>query len=170
MFLGECDYGLLLANQVRAVEKSREIWRTKAEQSQKSVIELKKQLKKVATEQPAPVDAPNLSLAKLPDHEYSIAAIFKAVKLFLVGVVSFHACSRVIGLFQENLPEFHRVPTNNTVQPWVLRIGLSEHAELPRIDAAAPIPPSSGKLLVLKDYSHASSPWSRNQGRKGRGS
>jgi hypothetical protein len=61
---------------------------------------------------------------KLPDHEYSFAAIFTAVQLYITGSISFHACSRVIASLQDRLPEFSRVPTNNTIQSWVLRLGL----------------------------------------------
>jgi len=61
---------------------------------------------------------------KLPNHEYSLSAIFEAIRLYVVGAVSFHACSRVIACFQDQLPQFSSVPTNNTIQSWVLRLGL----------------------------------------------
>lgn len=61
---------------------------------------------------------------KLPDHEYSIAAIFTAIQLYITGAVSFHACSRIIACLQDQLPEFSRVPSNNSIQSWVLRLGL----------------------------------------------
>jgi hypothetical protein len=63
-------------------------------------------------------------LARLPDHEYSIAAITTAVSIYLKGAVSFHACSRIIACLQSQLVEFPRVPSNNSIQSWVLRIGL----------------------------------------------
>jgi len=62
--------------------------------------------------------------AKLPNHEYSIGSIFTAIQLYITGGVSFHACSRIIACFQDRLPEFSRVPTNNSIQSWVLRLGL----------------------------------------------
>ena len=40
------DKAILLANQVRAVEKSREQWRMKAEEAQRHVIEMEALLKK----------------------------------------------------------------------------------------------------------------------------
>ena len=58
------------------------------------------------------------------DHEYSIGCIFAAIKLYVTGGVSFHACSRIIACFRDRLPEFSRVPTNNSIQSWVLRLGL----------------------------------------------
>ncbi len=61
---------------------------------------------------------------KLLNHEYSIAAIFKAIQLYLNCAVSFHACSRIIACLQDHLPEFQRVPSNNSIQSWVLRLGL----------------------------------------------
>lgn len=61
---------------------------------------------------------------KLPNHEYSLEAIFVAVQLYITGAVSFHACSRIIACLQAQLPQFSRVPTNNTIQSWVLRLGL----------------------------------------------
>lgn len=66
---------------------------------------------------------PAVSL-RLPDHEYSVPEIFTAVQLYVKGNISFHACSRVIACLQDQLTEFTRVPSNNTVQSWVLRLGL----------------------------------------------
>lgn len=63
-------------------------------------------------------------LARLPNHEYSIKAIFQAVQLYLVGTISFHACSRVIKILIPELSAFEKVPSNNTIQSWVLRLGL----------------------------------------------
>ena len=82
-----------------------------------------KNLKKVTP------DSRQLSLSlnaspKLPNHEYSIAAIFTAIQLYITGGVSFHACSRIIACFHDRLTEFSRVPTNNSIQSWVLRLGL----------------------------------------------
>ena len=63
---------------------------------------------------------------RLPNHQYSIAAILQAVRIYTVGVISFHACCRVIALLKPELSAFNIVPTNNTIQSWVLRIGLYE--------------------------------------------
>ncbi len=68
--------------------------------------------------------ATQLSEVRLPDHQYSIAAIHLAVQIYTVGVISFHACCRVIALLKSELSAFSMVPTNNTIQSWVLRIGL----------------------------------------------
>ena len=50
----------------------------------------------------------------------------QAVRIYTVGVISFHACCRVIALLKPELSAFNFVPTNNTIQSWVLRIGLYE--------------------------------------------
>lgn len=125
------DEGILLANKVRSVEKSREHWKgiaqsakQQAKQAKAELHEFREELKKKATpdSQQLPLSQP-VSL-KLRDHEYSIAAIFRAVQLYVTCAVSFHACSRIIACLQDHLPEFPRVPTNNSIQSWVLRLGL----------------------------------------------
>lgn len=63
-------------------------------------------------------------MARLPHHEYSIKAICQAVRLYLVGAISFHASSRVIEILLPELSAFDKVPSNNTIQSWVLRMGL----------------------------------------------
>ena len=45
-YLAKRDQAILLANQVRAVEKSRQQWRTIAQEARQEVKELKQQLKK----------------------------------------------------------------------------------------------------------------------------
>ena len=45
-YLARRDQAILLANQVRAVEKSRQQWRTIAQEARQEVKELKQQLKK----------------------------------------------------------------------------------------------------------------------------
>jgi hypothetical protein len=61
---------------------------------------------------------------RLANHEYSVAAIFKAVVLYCNGAVSFHACSKVIACLKTELSDFHAIPAPNTIQSWLLRIGL----------------------------------------------
>lgn len=53
-----------------------------------------------------------------------MAAICTAVRLYVTGGISFHACTRVITCLKSNFPEFTKTPTNNTIQSWVLRLGL----------------------------------------------
>jgi hypothetical protein len=46
------------------------------------------------------------------------------VQLYVIGAISFHASSRVIEILLPELSAFDKVPSNNTIQSWVLRIGL----------------------------------------------
>ena len=46
------------------------------------------------------------------------------MRLYLVGAISFHACSRVIEILLPELSAFDKVPSNNTIQSWILRMGL----------------------------------------------
>jgi len=61
---------------------------------------------------------------RLANHEYSVAAIFRAVQIYAGGTISFHACTRLITCLQSELPEFQSIPAPNTIQSWFLRIGL----------------------------------------------
>lgn len=46
------------------------------------------------------------------------------MQLYVIGAISFHASSRVIEILLPELSAFDKVPSNNTIQSWVLRIGL----------------------------------------------
>lgn len=46
--------------------------------------------------------------------------------MVLKGAISFRACSAIVGLLQSFLPQFDAVPAPNTVQWWLLRLGLHE--------------------------------------------
>jgi hypothetical protein len=46
------------------------------------------------------------------------------VQLYVIGAISFHASSRVIEILMPELSAFDKVPSNNTIQSWVLRMGL----------------------------------------------
>ena len=123
-YFAKRDQAILLANQVRAVEKSREYWRTIAQDAKRELDELKQAEKKneslqVIQRVPSPVPS-----ARLHNHEYSVKAILQSVQLYLAGAISFHACSRVIEILKPELSAFDKVPSNNTIQSWVLRMGL----------------------------------------------
>ena len=46
--------------------------------------------------------------------------------MYLLGAISFRGCAVVVEVLQQDLPQFVRIPAPNTVQSWVLRIGLHE--------------------------------------------
>lgn len=46
--------------------------------------------------------------------------------MFLIGAVSFRGCRAVVQLLREFLPSFRGAPAPNTVQSWLLRLGLHE--------------------------------------------
>lgn len=48
------------------------------------------------------------------------------LRMFLVGAVSFRGCCAVVALLRPFLPQFRAVPAPNTVQSWLLRLGLHE--------------------------------------------
>jgi hypothetical protein len=70
-------------------------------------------------EQPSPSIRP-------AHHAYTADAIRLSVQMFLAGAVSFRGCSAVAGLLQQFVPLFRSVPAPNTVQSWLLRVGLHE--------------------------------------------
>jgi hypothetical protein len=69
---------------------------------------------------------PSDSLPRPRDHEYATSAIMRCVMIYLRGCVSFRACSAAIDVLQQDLPQFDRAPAPNTIQSWILRIGLYE--------------------------------------------
>jgi hypothetical protein len=60
------------------------------------------------------------------NHTYSLSAIGLTLKMILDGAVSFRACSGVVKLMREFLPQFQSAPVPNTAQSWLLRLGLHE--------------------------------------------
>lgn len=50
----------------------------------------------------------------------------RCVLIYLGGSISFRCCSAAIAVLRHDLPQFNRVPAPNTIQSWVLRIGLHE--------------------------------------------
>jgi hypothetical protein len=60
------------------------------------------------------------------EHTYSVPAIQATLQMVLKGAVSFRACSTIVELLQSFLPQFDAVPAPNTVQWWLLRLGLHE--------------------------------------------
>jgi hypothetical protein len=69
----------------------------------------------------------NQSLAPCPvHHAYSLAAIGMTLQMVLNSALSFRACSLVVNLLQDYLPQFRGVPAPNTVESWLLRLGLHE--------------------------------------------
>ena len=55
-----------------------------------------------------------------------MSAIQATLQMVLNGAISFRACSAIVGLLQSFLPQFDSVPAPNTVQWWLLRLGLHE--------------------------------------------
>jgi hypothetical protein len=49
-----------------------------------------------------------------------------SLKMVLGGAVAFRACSAVMGILHQQFPQLSRVPAPNTVQSWLLRLGLNE--------------------------------------------
>jgi hypothetical protein len=49
-----------------------------------------------------------------------------SLKMVLNGAVPFRACSAVINIMHRWFPQLRAAPTHNTVQSWVLRLGLDE--------------------------------------------
>jgi len=49
-----------------------------------------------------------------------------ALRTVLERAVGFRACHAVVGLLREYLPQFRATPAPNTVESWVLRLGLHE--------------------------------------------
>lgn len=60
------------------------------------------------------------------DHSYSTAAILLSLKIFLEGPSSLRGCSSILGLMLDQLPMFRACPAANTIQSWLLRVGLYE--------------------------------------------
>jgi hypothetical protein len=65
-------------------------------------------------------------LPRPPGHSYSTEVILLAVQAVIRAAVSFRGASAVIELFVQCLPQFHAVPAPNSVQSWLLRLGLHE--------------------------------------------
>jgi hypothetical protein len=55
-----------------------------------------------------------------------VSAILATLQMVLNGPISFRGCSAIVGLLQSFLPQFDSVPAPNTVQWWLLRLGLHE--------------------------------------------
>jgi hypothetical protein len=49
-----------------------------------------------------------------------------ALQMVLEAAVGFRACSAVVGLMHKFLPQFRAAPAPNTVESWLLRLGLHE--------------------------------------------
>ena len=121
------------SNQVHAVEKSRDTWRVRAKEAEQQLAEL--QSKK---SEPEPTCAElivhpqenstgvNGELMRVRDHEHSLTTMISCVRMYLRAAISFRACPAVLTVLQPNLIGFDRIPAANTVQSWVLRIGVHE--------------------------------------------
>lgn len=59
-------------------------------------------------------------------HSYSTEAIRLSLDMFLIAAVSLRACSAIVQLIFRHVPLFRAIPAPNTVQSWLLRIGLYE--------------------------------------------
>jgi hypothetical protein len=59
-------------------------------------------------------------------HAYTAEAICLSLGMFLQGAVSFRGCQSVVQLLQGFLPQFRSAPAPNTIQSWLLRLGLHE--------------------------------------------
>jgi hypothetical protein len=74
-----------------------------------------------------PAEEENQALAVRPAHHaYSIPAMGLALRTVLEKAVGFRACSALVGLWHEFLPQFRAAPAPNTVASWLLRLGLHE--------------------------------------------
>jgi len=60
------------------------------------------------------------------NHVYPTQSMGLALQMFLQAAVSFRGCSAVVELVRGLLPQFPSVPAANTVQSWLLRVGLHE--------------------------------------------
>jgi len=75
---------------------------------------------------PAPEEISQPLAVRPTCHSYSVTAIGLTLQMVLDSAVSFRACSLVVELVQEFLPQFHAAPAPNTVESWLLRLGLHE--------------------------------------------
>lgn len=60
------------------------------------------------------------------NHAYPTQSIGLTLLMFLQAAVSFRGCSAVMELVRGLLPQFQAAPAANTVQSWLLRVGLHE--------------------------------------------
>lgn len=59
-------------------------------------------------------------------HAYTAEAIGLTLRMFLQSALSFRACSAVVKLLHDFLPQFRAAPAPNTAESWLLRLGLHE--------------------------------------------
>ena len=67
-----------------------------------------------------------MSLIRAAHHTYSVSAIELTLKMILDSAVGFRACSAVLDVVHELFPQLPAAPAPNTVQSWLLRVGLHE--------------------------------------------
>jgi hypothetical protein len=60
------------------------------------------------------------------NHTYSVRAIGLTLRMVLGSAVGFRACSAVVDVLHEWFPQLPAAPAPNTVQSWLLRVGLHE--------------------------------------------
>src|SRR4029077_18286161 len=68
----------------------------------------------------------DMSLLRAAHHTYSVWAMELMLRVVLDGAVGFRACSAVLGVMHKWFPQLPTVPAPNTVQSWLLRVGLHE--------------------------------------------
>lgn len=59
-------------------------------------------------------------------HVYALRTILCVLQMYLIGAISFRACSAIAEILGGHWPQPGRVPAANTVQSWLLRLGLYE--------------------------------------------
>lgn len=66
------------------------------------------------------------SLERPAHHVYALRTILCVLQMYLIGAISFRACSAIAEILGCHWPELRRIPVANTVQSWLLRLGLYE--------------------------------------------
>jgi hypothetical protein len=67
-----------------------------------------------------------VSLIRAAHHTYTVSAIELMLRMTLDSAIGFRACSAVLGVVHEWFPQLPTAAAANTIQSWLLRVGLHE--------------------------------------------